>query len=305
MKSSPSGLGWLAVGSEERALKLGWRALAHPLHAEPLFSRAAPVSKGLTILLAAASLGGTLRAEDRPEPPPSPSIQQQLDALKAGQERLLKELEEIRALLKERQDKVAVASAVPPPVKVITLNLQGEPFRGQSTATVAVVEYSDFGCSFCAKYAREIYPQIDKEYVQSGKVKYFFRDLPAPEHTNALAAACAARCAGEQGKFWEMHDLLFAAQPAFAPADLASYAEGLGLDAKQFSQCLTSSKYEQIIRKVVGSAERMGLYGTPVFLIGTLAGEGTIFRATKVLVGGSELDALRSALDEALGAPQK
>jgi protein-disulfide isomerase len=295
----------LAVSSEERALKWEWRALARLLHAEPASRRGAPVSKGLTIFLAAASLGGTLQAEDRPEPPPSLSIQQQLDELKAGQERLLKELEEIRALLQERQEKLAVASALPPPAKVITLNLQGEPYRGQSTATVAVVEYSDFGCPFCAKYVRETYPLIDKEYVQPGKVRYFFRDLPAPEHTNALAAACAARCAGEQGKFWEMHDLLFAAQPGFAPGDLASYAEGLGLDAKQFSQCLASSKYEQIIRKVIGSAERMGLYGTPVFLIGTIAGEGTIFRATKVLVGGSELDALRSALDEALAAPRK
>jgi protein-disulfide isomerase len=246
---------------------------------------------------------GFLRAqgsEKHANSEPPASIQQQLDALREGQDRLFKELEQIRALLQEKSDKITVAPAPPPPSKLITLNLKGEPFRGEASARVAIVEYSDFACPFCAEYVRDTFPNIEKNYLKPGKVKYFFRDLPAPEHTNALAAACAARCAGEQGKFWEMHDLLFAAQSAFSPKDLTSYAQGLGLDTTQFNQCLASGKYEQVIRRVVASAERLGLYGTPVFLIGTIGDDGNIFRATKVLVGGSDSQALTSALDEVL-----
>ncbi len=253
---------------------------------------------GAPVLVAGQGTGSTAK----PEPPPAPSVQEQLDALKAGQERLAKELAELRALLQEREEKVAFAPAPPPPAKLITLNLEGEPFRGASNAAVAIVEYSDFTCPFCAKYVREVYPRIESEYLKPGKAKYFFRDLPVPGHTNALTVASAARCAAEQGKFWEMHDLLFAAQEALGSADLTAYAQGLGLDGAQFKQCLASRKYEQVIRRVALGADRLGLHGTPVFLIGTTAEDGTIVRATKVLLGGSDFEGLKAALDEVLAA---
>ncbi len=265
----------------------------------PLFVVPVCVCWGVGGLLPAEGAGATTGSEHAP----APSVQEQLDALKAGQERLLKELAELRALLQEKQDKAVFAPAPPPPpARLITLNLQGEPFRGASTAGVAIVEYSDFTCPFCAKYVREVYPRIEREYLKPGKVKYFFRDLPAAEHTNALAVACAARCAGEQGKFWEMHDLLFAGQAALGTADLAAYAEALGLDGAQFRQCFAGRKYEPAILRAAAGADRMGLYGTPVFLIGTTAEEGTIVRATKVLLGGADLEGLKSALDEVLAA---
>ena len=88
--------------------------------------------------------------------------------------------------------------------------------------------YSDFDCSFCAKYVHEVYPLIAENYIKTGKIKYFFRDLPAPRDTNAFLKAQAARCAGEQGKFWEMHDWLFANQSVSAPQDLTPEAKALG-----------------------------------------------------------------------------
>src|SRR5260221_459521 len=84
--------------------------------------------------------------------------------------------------------------------------VHGEPFRSDAHARVAIIEYSDFECPLCRQFARDVYPLIDAAYIHSGKVKYFFRDLPLPMHPHALPAARAARCAGEQGKFWEMHD---------------------------------------------------------------------------------------------------
>ena len=149
-------------------------------------------------LLAFATAG--LGAQPRPESPEKragTSLQAQIDSLREGQEKLQKELEELKVLLEERAARVDTPVAARPQ-EAITLNVFGEPFKGSAGARVAILEYSDFDCSFCAKYATEIYPLIDHAYIQSGQVKYYFRDLPGPEHLNALFKARVARCAGEQ-----------------------------------------------------------------------------------------------------------
>src|SRR5205823_5755280 len=97
----------------------------------------------------------------------APSLQQQIEDLKEGQQRMLKELAEIKKLLEERTNRVDYAPKPATP-KVISLNVHGEPFRGDRQARVAILEYGDFECSFCGKYAREIYPQIEKDYIQPG-----------------------------------------------------------------------------------------------------------------------------------------
>jgi protein-disulfide isomerase len=233
-----------------------------------------------------------------------PSIQQQIDDLKQGQQRVLNELAEIKKLLQEKPGRVedAARPTMPGP---ISLNVHGELYRGDSRARVAIMEYSDFECSFCARYVREIYPKIDKDYIQSGKIKYFFRDLPAPGETNALFKARAARCAGEQGKFWEMHDRLFATQSDPAGGNMESHAQALALDAEKFGACLASGRYSDNIRLSVAGARRAGIYGTPAFLIGTVSEDGDFLRATNVLVGGESFETLKSGLDEILAVPSK
>ena len=136
-------------------------------------------------------------------------------------------------------------------------------------------------------------------------MRYYFRDLPLPSHTFALAAAQAARCAGEQGKFWEMHDLLFANQTTLAPPNLTKRAHELGLDEAKFSECLSSGKYRDNIRRSMAGAERMGLNGTPAFLLGVLDSSGNSVRSTKVIMGAESFDTFKAALDELLAAPQK
>lgn len=249
--------------------------------------------------------GSSLSAQENLKPgvpDVSPSIQQQIDELKEGQQRMLKELAEIKRLLQEKPGRVGYA-AKPTTPNGIALNVHGEPFKGGSRARVAIMEYSDFDCSFCAKYTREIYPRIDEDYIKPGKIKYFFRDLPEPAQTNALVKACAARCAGEQGKFWEMHELLFAAQSAPVGQDPKSYAQALGLDLGKFSECLSSGRYSDSIRRSAVGAGRMGIFGTPTFLIGTLTEDGDFMRTTKVLPGADSYAAFKSILDELLAAP--
>jgi protein-disulfide isomerase len=232
---------------------------------------------------------------------PAPSVQQQLDDLKRGQEQILKQLEEIKAQLRENVAKSESAAKVTP-TNIINMNVHGEPFRGDSHAPFAVIEYADFTCSFCGRYAREVYPKLDQEFIRPGKVKYFFRDLPAPDHPASLTLARAARCAGEQGKFWEMHDWLFAMQATPESTNALAQATGANLDLDSFQACLAAGKYAENIRRSVLTARRAGIYGIPAFVIGTVSEEGDLVRSTKVLVGMESAEELQSALAELLAS---
>jgi len=233
--------------------------------------------------------------------PAAPSVQSQLDALKEGQERLQKALDELREMLKAQSGRIETPS-IPKPQDLITLNVGGEPFRGSALARVAILEYSDFDCSYCAKYATEVYPLLDHLYVQGGQVKYFFRDMPGQDHLNALFKARVARCAGDQDKFWEAHDLLFKDQRPFDAPGLARFAESLKLDGTQFNACITSDRHLDAINRSAMSAARIRLRGTPAFLLGTLSEDGTILRATKVIMGGDSLETFRGVLEDLLKA---
>jgi len=231
---------------------------------------------------------------------PAPSLQQQVDDLKAGQRQILEELGVIKALLKERN--AEGSPSVPKAGARLSVNVFGEPFKGAAGARVAILEYSDFDCPFCAKYSTGIFHRIDAEYIQTGKVKYFFRDLPLPVHPHAQFKAQVARCAGEQGKFWEAHDRLFADQRPLDEASLAQFIKGLGLDAASFNASLASGKYAESIRLSVASAERMQINGAPAFLFGTLGANGQVLGVTRVMLGAESYDAFKAILDELLGA---
>jgi protein-disulfide isomerase len=222
-------------------------------------------------------------------------LQKQVDELKQGQEQLRKEIEEIKRLLQEKPTRTdfGVRPAGP---NVTSANVHGEPFRGTNTAKIAIIEYSDFACSFCGRYARNIFPRLDEDYVKTGKVKYFFRVLPEPNDTNAWFKARAARCAGDEGKFWEMHDLLFSSQSAKGQ-EVVDLAQTLGLDMEKFNACLSSEKYLVNIQRSAAGAKQMGLYGTPAFLIGMVTDDGDFVRVKKVLIGAESYDSVKSVLD--------
>jgi protein-disulfide isomerase len=267
-----------------------------------------PTARAAVALLSLSSLLLSIQAQDAKQPvspPPLPSVQEQIDALKQSQERILKELAELKKMLEAKPDKVAFAP-VPQTPNLITLNVLGEPFRGDAQAKVAIVEYSDFECPICGSYARAIFPRIQTEYIQTGKIKYYFRDYPLPVHPNALAAARAARCAGEQERFWEMHDLLFADQTVLGTEDgLNSRARLLGLDIARFTECMNSNRYAENIRRSARGAERMGLEGTPAFLLGAVAQNGDVVRATKVLMGAESFESFKTNLDEFISDQNK
>jgi protein-disulfide isomerase len=241
-------------------------------------------------------LAGPARAQQAP-----PTLRQEVQALKADQQRILAELAEIKALLRERAAAPPPAAG-PTPAALQSINVHGEPFRGASGARVAIMEYSDFDCSFCARYATQIYPKLDADYIRTGRVKYFFRDLPLPVHPDAPFKARLARCAAEQGKFWEVHDRLFADQRGLDAPGIGQLSRDLGLDAGALQACADSGKYAEGIRLSARSAERLGIMGTPAFVVGTLGSDGQVLTVAKVLVGAPTYEGFRELLDGLLGA---
>jgi protein-disulfide isomerase len=161
--------------------------------------------------------------------------------------------------------------------------LAGDPYKGDPKALVTVVEFSDFQCPACQKHHTDIQPAIDKALVDTGKIMWVFKNLPLREHPQASAAAAAAECAGKQGKFWPMHDLLFTSQASWAvdspDSALLKLAGNLQLDAAQFTACYNSrDALEPVLRDVQDS---QGVATTtPTFII-LSGGKGSILNGSR------------------------
>lgn len=158
--------------------------------------------------------------------------------------------------------KVLVREPEAPKLNVAT---EGFPSWGNAKAPVTVVEFSDFQCPFCSRAVPTI-DRIKKEFGPD-KIRIVFRDMPLPNHNRALPASLAARCANEQGKFWEMHNTLFENQQKLEDKDLKDYAKKVGLDLAKFNQCFDEKKYVADLEKSRSEAERLGIAATPSFLI--------------------------------------
>ena len=164
------------------------------------------------------------------------------------------------------------------------LDLTGESVSalGNPRAPMTVVEFSDYGCPFCRRYVSSAFPQIKAAYIDSGKVYYVFKDLPIVQaHPQAALAAEAARCAGDQSKYWEMHAALFAAPSEWdttvtaASAAFAGYASQIGLDPAAFGACMADRRYQASVAANLAQGRHLGLTGTPSFIVDgkLLAGE--------------------------------
>ena len=163
------------------------------------------------------------------------------------------------------------------------LEKKDAPFLGNKNAQIVIVEFGDFQCPYCKAEA----PILKQLVVQDSSVKLIFRNFPNPvAHADALAAALAAQCANEQGKFWEYHDQLFANQDDLSDSNLKSIASGLGLNTNQFNQCLDSSKYFSVIQSDMQDGLSLNITATPTFYI----------NGTKV-VGNIPYDTFKKAID--------
>ncbi|MGC4080780.1 MAG: DsbA family protein [Vicinamibacterales bacterium] len=147
----------------------------------------------------------------------------------------------------------------------------GRPARGNTSAPIELIEFSDFQCPFCQR-ANPTVEQVLKTY--GSQIKFVYRHYPLPNHPNARPAAEAAACAEVQGKFWEYHDRLFANPSKLADADLKAHAAALGLDTATFNTCFDNRQQKTGIDKDMADGEAVGVTGTPAFFVNGRAIEG-------------------------------
>jgi len=139
--------------------------------------------------------------------------------------------------------------------------------KGDKNAPVTIVEFSDYECPFCARFYSDTLSQIDAEYIKTGKVKLIVRDFPLSFHQQAQKAAEAAECAGEQGKYFEMHDKLFESGVAGGVTSFKQYAKDIGLNSGKFDDCLDTGKMASEIQKDFNDGQNAGIQGTPGFIV--------------------------------------
>lgn len=225
---------------------------------------------------------------EKTEPAAEPGItRDQADAI-------LDELRQIRILL-EKNAAQAPAGSVDPDGKV-KLKLGNSPVLGNRNAPLTMVEFTDYQCGFCQRFHTTTFPEIRKKFVDTGKVRFVSRDLPLDFHTNAFRAAQAARCAGDQGKFWEMRDAMVANPAKLAQADLDGYATRLKLDLSTFQSCVAGAKYAAEVKSDQSTAAALRIDGTPAFVIGKSTPEGV---EGHVVMGALPLDAFEAKFEEA------
>ena len=159
---------------------------------------------------------------------------------------------------------------------LMKISADNDPVIGNPDASITIIEFSDFQCPFCARFYSQTLPLIYEEYIDQGKVKLVFRDFPIQSiHPNAVPASVASECANEQGKFKEMHDILFDNQNQWnkqvtvdALSLFSQYATEIQLEQETFDSCLTSGKYIEEIQKDLVDGQNYGVTGTPGFFVG-------------------------------------
>lgn len=177
--------------------------------------------------------------------------------------------ESIMLLVGELKKRPPRPERTPPPVpgqKVIKGISDGRYIAGKDDAKVNIIEFSDFECPFSKRFKQQAFMKIKENYIDTGKVKYSFRHLPLDFHKNAAQAAAASECAGQQGRFWEMTDVLYA-QDKLNPVAIKNSAKQLGLKMKKFDKCFTSEATKKLISEDLDKANKVGINGTPAILI--------------------------------------
>ncbi len=190
-------------------------------------------------------------------------------------------------LKKEANVEVLLPAYVPPKVVVEATG----PSKGPQDATVTIVEFSDYQCPFCVR-AEPTVKEVLAAY--PGKVRLVHRDYPLPSHDLAPKAAEAAHCAGDQQKYWEMHDRLYAANGKLAVAELKTYAKEVGVDQAKFDKCLDSGEKATLVAFHQKAGEAAGVTGTPAFFVNG-----------RLISGAQPLDAFKAVIDEELKAAAK
>lgn len=232
----------------------------------------------------------------------------QTQAADPGLEERVKKLEdEVKSLKADlntlKANPAARAGADAPPAEV-TVSLGDHP-QGDLSAPVGLVEFSDFQCPFCGRWYDDSLTKLRDEYIDKGKLVFTYRQYPLPFHGQAQKAAEAALCAADQkkGKFWDMHDAIFANRKDMDVPALKQNAEKIGLKASKFEACLKDGTFASAVQQDLAEGQKVGIRGTPGFVVGKFDRDKKTVTG-KVISGAlpyaqfkSEIDSLLSAAD--------
>jgi protein-disulfide isomerase len=161
--------------------------------------------------------------------------------------------------------------------------LMGEPMQGDPAAKIGVVVFTDYQCPYCRSLHVQEYPKLKKTYIDTGIVRYIYKDFPLKMHRHAFSAALAANCAGEQGQYWPMHDRLFASQTKLGAELYQQQARELKLDMEKFSACLNNRRHHREIQRDISEGRQLGVTGTPTVLLGKI--EGDVMQVSRLAKG--------------------
>jgi protein-disulfide isomerase len=227
------------------------------------------------------------------------SLLREIQTLTAGQAAMQRDLQTIKSLLD-----VLTHPTQPDPLVNKIVQLTDEPARGIAEAKVTVVEVSDYHCPFCRRYATEILPKIVTEYIDTGRVRYVFMDFPIITlHPDSVKSHQAAACAGRQGHYWQMHDLLFMSAPLRDVAHLISASATVEMDIQKFTACLNENDEgagTSAIRERIAQMRQIGITGTPVLLIGQTQADGSSIRILASVIGAQPYAVFKTAIDAVL-----
>jgi len=199
--------------------------------------------------------------------------------LDGGSDSLL--ADEIKDIISELEAKApapqpAQSQSQPSTPPVFQVSLDDVPVKGDPNAPITIIEFSDFQCPFCKKFHATTLPLLEKNYIDTGKVKFVYRDFPIKSiHPNAASAALASECADDQNLFWKYHDLVFENQRNWEGLSKSSavnvfkqYASELGIDMDEFNQCFETAKHLTEVNGDLQDGVSYGVTGTPGFFVG-------------------------------------
>ena len=221
------------------------------------FKRMSIIAASLCLTLLSS---GALHAE--------PMTKEQGDAI-------LTELRQIKQLLQRPQQQTPAQQAAQAPKadEPANVSIAGFPILGKADAPLTLVMFTDYQCPFCSRFETQTLPEIRKQYIDTGKLRFVVRDLPLPFHPNATKAAEATHCAEEQGKYWELREKLVINGDKLDAKRLPEYARQIGLDVAKFSACLESGRHAEKVKASTAIAASIGITGTPSFVVGRSKGD--------------------------------
>ena len=256
----------------------------------------------VSAIIAAFVLPATSRGQSMQEQ--LDELRRQVEELRAGQQQMTDLLTQIQSVLGGGARRAAPAArrGVPrAPQGSSDFDLTDVSVMGSDEAPVTIIEFSDFECPYCARHFETVLPLIKKELVDTGKARYAFVNMPLPIHENAFFYSEAALCSGEQGKFWEMHDLLFQEQKTLSQDLLAGLGQRLGLDESAYRDCLVGRVFQKKVSDQFDLGYAAGLEATPTFYVGRTNPESKTVRGERYLRGVRSFEEFRRIVEQLSG----